>query len=168
MKGLHLIGFILEKLSKYLGTFERPSPSDILLPIAALISGSKVTFDFTKINIPFTKDPVIQRGSLLDTNSMDRVIDAEGNVILIAAADKRNQKILTDWLADQWRQNKMTGGNIIVYRIPGTFYAIHRIVGVGEDAKGLYFKCKGDNNPSPDPYRIRREHVEHLAVINYW
>lgn len=45
-------------------------------------------------------------------------------------------------------------GDIIIYELDGT-RIIHRIVALGYDTDGWYAIAKGDNNPEPDPEKIR-------------
>jgi signal peptidase I len=39
---------------------------------------------------------------------------------------------------------------------------IHRIIEIGEDEQGWYAIAKGDNNPAPDPVKVRFEDIQGL------
>ncbi len=54
-------------------------------------------------------------------------------------------------------------GDIITYDLNGR-KIIHRIVEIGVDGQGYYFRTKGDNNPEPDPYLVRWNQVERVLV----
>lgn len=41
---------------------------------------------------------------------------------------------------------------------------IHRVVLIGEDTEGWFAATKGDNNPEPDPYKVRFEQVQGIVV----
>ena len=41
---------------------------------------------------------------------------------------------------------------------------IHRIVSIGEDEEGWYAITKGDNNPAPDPGKVRFEDIHGVLV----
>ena len=45
-------------------------------------------------------------------------------------------------------------GDIVIYEL-NTTRVIHRIVGLGYDSDGWYAIAKGDNNPLPDPGKVR-------------
>jgi len=56
---------------------------------------------------------------------------------------------------------KLNVGDIVVYN--PTWYnhsIIHRIIGIKKSSKGeLLYEIKGDNNPSPDPYLVKRNQI---------
>ncbi len=54
-------------------------------------------------------------------------------------------------------------GDIITYDYNGR-KIIHRIVEIGIDGQGYYFKTKGDNNPQPDPDLVRWHQVERVLI----
>src|SRR3989344_2188940 len=45
-------------------------------------------------------------------------------------------------------------GDIISYQY-GDSVIIHRVIEINEDEQGRYYIVKGDNNPEPDPVRVR-------------
>ena len=147
-------------LSRITGTHERPSPSDIT-PRGALMhleDTGMVHIDLSKISIPFTKTPRVWILPVAGTGSMDPVMDAGHNDILVAGADEQEQGILHNWLSQQ------PPGNIVVYRIPEKIYAIHRITKVEWDTEGVKYTLKGDNNPSSDPYVVRSSNIEWVSI----
>lgn len=84
-----------------------------------------------------------------NTNSMDPIIDAGANAIHIVPES----------------EDEIEVGDIIAYKseyTDGT--VIHRVVEIGEDEKGTYFILKGDNNPDPDPGKVRFEQIERVLV----
>ena len=56
-------------------------------------------------------------------------------------------------------------GDIISYK--SSIYniiVIHRIVDIKEDADGIYFITKGDNNPIADKEKVRFEQIKGVVV----
>ena len=56
-------------------------------------------------------------------------------------------------------------GDIVAYKskyAEGTL--IHRVVDIGADDKGVYYRLKGDNNPERDPGKVRFSQVERVLV----
>ena len=54
-------------------------------------------------------------------------------------------------------------GDIISYSY-GNDTIIHRIIMIGNDSEGWYAIVKGDNNPSPDPFKVRFSQVKRVLV----
>ncbi|MFT4250194.1 MAG: signal peptidase I [Candidatus Woesearchaeota archaeon] len=54
-------------------------------------------------------------------------------------------------------------GDIITYDYNGR-KIIHRIVDIQQDSQGYYYTLKGDNNPTPDPVKVRFEDIERVLV----
>jgi hypothetical protein len=149
---------------------ERPSPSDIVprKSIEFYETLGHVVIDISRLNIPFTKPPKVWIPEIPDTNSMDGTFDYGHNNILIKGTNSKNQRIMRDFLK---------AGDVAVYRImqnwqdkptdfskPHRFYAIHRIVEISEDANGRFFRFKGDNNASPDPFRVYDDNILYLSI----
>ena len=85
-----------------------------------------------------------------DTNSMDGLLDYGHTVLLIKEFDK----------------SQLTVGDIVVYK-PTLKYSntiIHRIVEIGEDKGGRYYKTRGDNCAVKDPYKLRDNHIQFLCI----
>ena len=145
---------------------DRPSPSDIFPPSSmdALVYFLNNSATLENLNIPFTKKPIAIAVAIADTKSMDELFDAEANAIVIYGADNENQQIMVDWMAEQWLTDPMKGGNIAIYSSAQAF-AIHRVIKVGFDNEGRYFKFKGDNNSSEDPWKIRDSEIKYLTVL---
>ena len=90
-----------------------------------------------------------QWAKFTDTNSMDPVIDAGSNAIHIVP--KHAEQIHV--------------GDIISYKPLGMDkIVIHRVIVVGEDENGVFYKVKGDNNPSVDPGKVRFHQVQRVLV----
>jgi signal peptidase I len=84
-----------------------------------------------------------------DTNSMDPIIDEGANAIQIVPESTQDIHV----------------GDIISYEseyAEGTI--IHRVVSIGNDDEGWYCIAKGDNNPDPDPGRIRFSQIKKVLV----
>lgn len=169
------IADLLEQLA--LG-MEKPSPADIVKETAISVVGARVIIDATQLNIPFTKPPQILPIMMIpDTNSMDGLFDYGNNNLYIKPADEVNHKIMVDWIAQQWLGSGGLQTVDAVSRImtnetddPGDFtkpylwYAIHRLVEVGQDSNGRYFWFAGVNNPARDPYPARDKNILWLNI----
>lgn len=150
---------------------EIPSIADIVPTGSIKGSGtSELTIDFRVLNIPFTKPPIVWGVvDIPNTNSMDGAYDAGNNAHLIQPADTENQKIMVGWIADQWlsTEGKLTAD--CIYRvpadltIPAALYRFHRLVKVGFDDKGRYFKFKGIRTALVDPVRVRDNEILYLG-----
>lgn len=153
-----LLSLLKQLLKLFTPTGEIPSPSDIVpeTSIGASVSdaGAMVSINLARLNIPFTKIPKVWIPPIPDTNSMDGIFDYGNNNILIAGADEVDQRVLIDFIKV---------GDIAVYRTTKV-YAIHRIVEIGNDKKGRYFRFKGDNNAVKDPDFVRDNEIEWLSV----
>lgn len=90
-----------------------------------------------------------QWATFTDTHSMEPVLSKGSNAIEIAPQD----------------ESYINVGDIVSYR---SEYAdgviIHRVIAVGQDSNGWYAIMKGDNNPEPDPGRIRFSQIKRLVV----
>jgi len=162
-----MLRLLLQLLRKFfMGTVDVPSPSDIVPreSIYHLENTGMVHIDLNRLNIPLTKPPRVYIPSVPNTDSEDPIFDIGHNTILIAGADEEDHRILIEWLAEQWRQNPRTAANIIVYQMDGGYPYIHRIVAMGEDAEGRYWRLRGDNNFRRDPYKVRDRHIRWLCI----
>ncbi|MEM4263803.1 MAG: hypothetical protein QW666_02820 [Candidatus Woesearchaeota archaeon] len=85
--------------------------------------------------------------SFADTNSMDPVFDAGANAIEIVPKSPGDIQV----------------GDIVSYQTQyGTI--VHRITEIGNDEKGWYAIFQGDNNPIPDPEKVRWEQIKRVVV----
>ena len=144
-------------LSKFFtGTIERPSPSDIIQETGIIADnfGAKIIIDLRQNNIGLVNQPKVWIPPIPDKNSMDGAFDIGNNNILIAGADEADQKRMIDFI---------NVGDIAVYRT-ATFYAIHRVVEIGNDEQGKFYRFKGDNNPVRDPEKIRENEIKWLSL----
>ena len=140
-------------LSKlFTGTIERPSPSD-WLPEADVKAWAD-TLPWNKLNVQLGKKPKIWVPMIPDTNSMDGVFDIGNNNILIAGANKADHALIV---------NALIVGDIAVYRT-ASIYAIHRIVEIGQDKQGKFYRFKGDNNSVKDPGKVRENEIEWVSI----
>ena len=115
-----------------------------------------------------SKPPKVWIPPIPGTGSMLPNFNHEHNNILVAGVDKDDHARLIDHLQV---------GDIAVYRIiyspdgdPANFsyahrfYAIHRIVKIDRDEQGRYFRFKGDNNTSKDPYKVRDKNILWVSI----
>lgn len=116
---------------------ERDSPGDYIKEYQIHIYPDKVVIDV----------PNAILASFADTNSMDPVLDAGHNAIHVVPK----------------RESDVQVGDIVSYK---TEYGsiIHRIIEINQDEEGWYAIFKGDNNPVPDPGRIRFDQLQRKAV----
>ena len=116
---------------------ERDSPGDYIKEYQIHIYPDKVVIDV----------PNAILASFADTNSMDPVLDAGHNAIHVVPK----------------RESDVQVGDIVSYKTPyGSI--IHRIIEINQDEEGWYAIFKGDNNPVPDPGRIRWNQIQRKAV----
>lgn len=83
-----------------------------------------------------------------DTNSMDPVFD-QGHHAIQAIPQS---------------EDEIHVGDIISYRSPMGFSVIHRVQKIGRDNNGWYAIVKGDNNPAPDPIKVRFDQITRVVV----
>jgi len=139
------------------GTVERPSPSNIVPEgnIRHDITANLILVSVGGLNIPFAKPPKVWIPPIPDSNSMDPAFDHGHNNILIAGADIFEQIKMVDFLK---------AGDIAVYEVETGRPIIHRIVKIGQDSQGRYFRFQGDNNTVKDPYKVRDENIQWLCI----
>jgi len=136
---------------------ERPSPSDIVQKTGIIADdyAQKVIIDLHQLNIPFSKPVKVWVPPIPDTNSMDGAFDIGNNNILIAGADEWEHFKLFDFLKV---------GDIAVYEVEAGRPVIHRIIEIGQDAGGAYYRFKGDNNTTSDAARVRGNQIKWLSI----
>lgn len=120
------------------GPVERNSPQDWILQSQIEMRSDGVFIHLT--------DP--QWAIFADSNSMDPVFDAGSHAIQIIPTSTSQIKV----------------GDILSYQSPLGFVMIHRVIEIGEDEGGWYAIVKGDNNPTPDPWKIRWDMVRRITV----
>jgi hypothetical protein len=128
-------------ISRVLGN----GPADRLSPQDRIAEENiRVEKDRVIINVP---NAVWAR--FTDTKSMDPVLDVGANAIQIIPKDP----------------SEIFPGDIVSYQ---SRYAdgiiIHRVIEIGYDEEGWYAIMKGDNNPRPDPGKIRFSQVRRVLV----
>jgi len=165
-------------ISRLFGTFRRPTPSDIVPEESIDLIDGQFVIDTRRLNIPFTRPPnLVPIMMIPDTLSMSGVFDYGHNLKLIQPADEYNDKILADWLADEYLNSNGMKANDCVFRVmvnpdddpldfwkPHRFYAVHRMAYVGQDDNGRYFRFKGVNNPVKDPVKVRDNEILFLSI----
>ena len=116
---------------------ERDSPGDYIKEYQIHVYPNQVVIDVNQ--------PIL--AAFADTNSMDPVFDAKHNAIEIVPQ----------------RESDVQVGDIVSYE---TEYGsiIHRVKEIGQDEDGWYAIFQGDNNPVPDPGRIRFDQINRKAI----
>jgi len=114
----------------FVGTVDIPDPKPRITINNIIIDGNSVI-----IKSPWSK---LKRGSVQNTESMNPVIDA-GHTALYA---------------EDFDKNDLQVGDIVVAQRP-SLWVLHRIVEIGFDDKGRYFRTKGDNVAQVDPVKVR-------------
>lgn len=54
-------------------------------------------------------------------------------------------------------------GDIISYQY-GDSVIIHRVIEISQDEGGKYYIVKGDNNPEPDPVKVRFQNIRRILI----
>lgn len=120
-------------------TDEKASPNDWIKENQILVYSNQVILDIKNA----------EWSTFTDTHSMEPVISSRANAIQIKP--KTSDDILI--------------GDIISYESEYTDgIIIHRVIDKGIDEKGVYFIAKGDNNPTPDPEKIRFNQIKRVLV----
>lgn len=120
-------------------TDEVPSPSKWIKENQIGVYSQRVILDI--------EDP--QWAMFTDTHSMEPVISSRSYAIEIVPES----------------EDQINVGDIISYNskyADGTI--IHRVIEKGYDSQGTYFILQGDNNPTPDPGRVRFDQVQRVVV----
>ncbi|HLC32387.1 MAG TPA: hypothetical protein VJJ82_01020 [Candidatus Nanoarchaeia archaeon] len=121
------------------GPVERDSPGDWIKERKIEMRSDGVLI---KIDNP-------QWAILTNTNSMDPVFDETSHLIQIFPKSK----------------DQIHLGDIVSYQSPLGFMIVHRVVAIDEDERGWYAILKGDNNPAPDPWKVRWDMVRRVTVM---
>jgi len=120
-------------------TDQKASPSDWIKENQILVFNSQVVLDLKNA----------EWATFTDTHSMEPVLSARSNAIEVRPKSTDEIQV----------------GDIISYK---SEYAdgiiIHRVIEKNEDDNGVYFILKGDNNPKPDPGKIRFEQIQRVVV----
>ena len=84
-----------------------------------------------------------------DTNSMDPVLDVGAKGLEVVPKSPSEIHV----------------GDIVSYAADGEEgLIVHRVNKIGNDEDGWYAILKGDNNPSPDPGKIRFGQIKYLVI----
>lgn len=129
----------IQKPTDDITTDEVPSPNDWIKENQILVYNTQVILDLKNA----------EWATFTDTHSMEPVLSSRANAIEIRPKSSDDIKV----------------GDIISYNSEysdGTI--IHRVIEKNSDEKGVYFTLKGDNNPAPDPGKIRFEQIQRVVV----
>lgn len=128
-------------------------PSRELLSPHDWVSEEQIRVYADKVEIDLSEfGRQLQWATFTDTNSMDPLLDEGTNAIEFIPRGEEDIHI----------------GDVVSYESP---YAsgpiIHRVIAKGADKDGLYYIVQGDNNPDPDPGKVRFPQIKRvlLAVI---
>ncbi len=120
---------------------ERPSPADRLKLEDVHVTDSMVVIDGIA-------GRSFETAIFTDTNSMDPLIDEGSQAIQIVPLSTSDIHV----------------GDVISYDSGAYGIIIHRVIGIGNDEHGWYAIVKGDNNPAPDPVKVRFNMVKRVLV----
>ena len=121
------------------GPIELDSPSDWIKEREIEMRPDGVLI---KINNP-------QWAILTNTNSMDPVFDETSHLIQVFPESP----------------DEIKRGDIVSYQSPLGFMIVHRVIEINEDEQGWYAILRGDNNPTPDPWKVRFDMVRRVTVM---
>jgi hypothetical protein len=124
-----------------IGGRERPSPSDRLTMDDVRVTSTRVTIDAPR-------GRVFETAIFTNTNSMDPLIDEGTQAIQIVPLTPDEIRV----------------GDIISYDAGQYGIIIHRVTQIGQDGQGWYAIVQGDNNPNPDPVKVRFNMVRRVLV----
>jgi hypothetical protein len=120
---------------------EKASPSDRLKQSDVHVTNSRVVIDA----VP---GRVFESAVFTNTNSMDPLIDDGSQALQIVPLSESEIKV----------------GDIISYDSGKYGIIIHRVINIGKDGDGWYAIVKGDNNPAPDPFKVRFNQIRRVLV----
>ncbi len=133
------ISFEKEEIPYFSLNAERASPKDRIKE-----SQIQIFKDHILINVRNTF-----LASYANTNSMDPVLDEGANGLEIVPESPTDIQV----------------GDIIAYNsnlVNGL--VAHRVVKIGYDDAGSYFIVQGDNNPNPDPDKVRFDQIQYILI----
>jgi hypothetical protein len=120
---------------------EKPSPSDRLTVNQVHVTSTRVTIDGIS-------GREFETAIFTNTNSMDPLIDEGSQALQIIPKTPEEIKV----------------GDVISYDAGTYGTIIHRVISIGKDENGWYATVKGDNNNSPDPFKVRFSMVKRVLV----
>lgn len=132
---------IPDEFESAVGARERASPADRFQLSDIHVTNSRVVID----SLP---GRVFETAIFTDTNSMDPLIDDGAQAIQIVPLSHDEIKV----------------GDVISYDSGRFGIIIHRVIQIGNDEQGWYATVKGDNNPSPDPVKVRFPMIRRVLV----
>lgn len=150
---MKLGGFLILVIGVLIGLISTQLMTAVQYPLGNAPERISPRDHITEDSIEVYNDRVVIRidnakwATFADTNSMDPVFDRGNNAIQIVPQSPDQIEV----------------GDIITYR-SGERLIIHRVVEKGIDGSGWYFIVQGDNNPTPDPDKVRFEDITRLVV----
>lgn len=123
---------------------ERPSSRDII---------KRNEMDETGLLESLNLPPGSTLATVAGTGSMDGMMDYGHNGILVPIGTEA-----------PYRLEDLKVGDVAVYCPSGTKLVVHRIWEIQEDEDGRKYTFWGDNNPGPDKWVLRDNHLRYLLV----
>ena len=121
------------------GNVERFSPSDFVAEEQIHVYDDRIVLDIEDA----------RWAKFTNTNSMDPFFDTGANGIEVAVTSPGQLHV----------------GDVISFTVEESDRVlIHRIVGFGYDEEGWFAITKGDNNPQPDPIKVRFGNIKGVLV----
>ena len=148
-----LSGVLLLAIGILIGLVGQALVQSVQYPVGSAIERSGPQDRVSERDIEVYPDRVVieldgvQWARFADTNSMDPVLDQGANALQVVPKS----------------MDEIEVGDIISYR-RGERTIIHRVIEKNIDEQGWYVIVKGDNNPQPDPDRVRFEDITRVVI----
>ena len=146
-------GFLLLVIGVLIGVLSTALYNGVQYPLGSAVDRISPANHVPESDIQLYNDEVVikldnpQWASFAATHSMDPVFDAGNHAIQVVPQSADDIQV----------------GDIISYKYNDEVI-IHRVIEKGIDSQGVYFIVKGDNNPTPDPDKVRFDQVTRLTV----
>ena len=155
----------------------------ILLIIGLVIASFILGYSIANLNTSQTEQPVqYNKASENKANTpsdwiKEDQIQVDNNKVIINIKDAKwarftNTDSMLPFLDENsnaieiipTNENEIHIGDIVSYRAFTNDIVIHRVIEKGTDEQGVYFILKGDNNPYPDPEKVRFSQIQRILV----
>ncbi|MBU0471174.1 MAG: hypothetical protein KKF89_05450 [Nanoarchaeota archaeon] len=134
------IEILIERLEKYYDSpIPKSGPYDWIKGENIIVKDDKIIIELRNASV----------SSIADTHSLEPLIHKNTNVIEIKPESTKDIH-LGDLAA---YESNYANGTIL-----------HRVISIGIDEEGWYVVMKGDNNPIPDPGKVRFEQIRRIVV----
>jgi len=146
-------GILLIVIGALIGLLSTTLYSGAQYPLGATTARISPANHISEQDIQLYNDEVVikldnpQWASFAPTHSMDPVFDVGNHAIQVVPQSPDDISV----------------GDIVSYKYNNEII-IHRVIEKGVDGQGTYFILKGDNNPTPDPDKVRFDQITRLTV----